>query len=193
MRTAVVCMPATSDPAEGSVTAYAANCPSSMRFSQCRFCSSLPATISAIAAISFSKIEVAMPAQPHPSSSATRHPSTSVMPLPPYAAGMFAFTSPSSRALSITACGNSAVRSCCSATGIICSSAKSCASCCSIRCSSVRAKPIPFAWLMVVTPATTRLSEHWAAEEIRQAQKKPRRGRHPWQYAENPPRALPAH
>ena len=98
--TARVLAPATSEPAPGSVTQYAACSGSSvMRPRYFCFCSWLPATRTGASASELASKAVPMPLQPQAISSAMRTPSKHDSPMPPYSVGMWAFTRPSSHAL----------------------------------------------------------------------------------------------
>ena len=76
LRTAVVRMPETSEPASGSVRQNEASLKSSVSIPRYRFLSSSePATDSGAEARPLALIEVVMPEQPHESSSSMMHPS----------------------------------------------------------------------------------------------------------------------
>ncbi len=93
-------MPATSEPAPGSVNAIAARQPSSeaSRGSQRCFCSSVPERSSGRTGNIVAPIGAARPAQPHESSSAIRLEVTAATPPPPYSAGIACDVSPSAAA-----------------------------------------------------------------------------------------------
>ena len=76
LRTAVVRMPETSEPASGSVRQKEASLGSSVSMPRyCFLSSSEPATPSGAVARPLAPIDVAMPEQPHESSSSTSAPS----------------------------------------------------------------------------------------------------------------------
>ena len=144
LRTAVVFIRATSEPASGSER------PNEQRIgasrsggSQVAFCSSVPARITGPAPSPFAPSEVPMPEQPQLSSSPTSIPSNAPRPSPPYSSGTWRFIRPSSCAFAITSTGWRIATSCSAATGRISLAANSRASARSSFCSSVRANETP--------------------------------------------------
>ena len=141
LRTAVVRMPETSEPASGSVRQNEASLKSSVSIPRyCFLSSSEPPSASGAEASPFALIEVVMPEQPHESSSSITQPSRYDAPGPPYSSGTCVFISPTSHALRRTSSGHVPSRSYSHATGRISFAAKSCAISRSAFCSSVRVK-----------------------------------------------------
>src|SRR5829696_2239787 len=141
MRTAVVRIPDTSEPASGSVRQNEASLKSSVSMPRyCFLSSSEAATESGAEARPLAPSEVVMPEQPQDSSSSMMHPSRYEPPGPPYSSGMCEFISPSSQPLRSTSSGQVPSRSYSQATGRISFWAKSCAISRSAFCSSVSVK-----------------------------------------------------
>ena len=146
LRTAVVWMPDTSDPAPGSESPKQPRIGSETSgASQSRFCSSVPATRIGPAARPLAPIDVPMPEQPQLSSSPTSIPSNADSSGPPSDSGMWRFMRPSSWALATISAGCVWCSSCSAAFGRISFSANSRASARSSFCSSVSANETPFA------------------------------------------------
>ncbi len=89
------------------------------------FCSSVPKSRMGVKASELAIIVVYIPAQPQASSSLTMAVSRSPRPTPPYSAGTVQVRKPTSKALRMTASGNSWPRSNCAALGLISFAAKS--------------------------------------------------------------------
>src|SRR3954451_22198105 len=107
LRTAVVRMPETSEPASGSVRQKEASLKSSVSIPRYFFCSSSePATPSGAEARPLAPSEAVMPEQPHDSSSSMMQPSGEDVPGPPYSSGTCEFMSPPSHALRRTSSGH---------------------------------------------------------------------------------------
>src|SRR5918998_1707545 len=106
LRTAVVFMPETSEPASGSVRQKEASFGSSVSMPRYFFLvsSEPPRTIGAVAR-PLHEIDVPMPEQPQPISSSITQPVRKSSPGPPYSVGMWVFINPTSQAFSITFCG----------------------------------------------------------------------------------------
>ncbi len=96
LRTAVVFMRATSEPASGSESPNEQRIGASISGgSHSAFCSSVPAMITGPAPRPFAPSEVPMPEQPQLSSSPTSMPSKALRPSPPYSTGTCRFIRPS--------------------------------------------------------------------------------------------------
>src|SRR5262245_23750452 len=88
LRTAVVFIEATSDPAPGSESPNEQRTgDSSSGGSQVRFCSSVPAMMTGPAPSPLAETDVPIPEQPQYSSSPTSRPSKQPRPGPPYSSG----------------------------------------------------------------------------------------------------------
>src|ERR1700740_1707860 len=88
LRTAVVRMPDTSEPASGSVRQKEASSGASVRRPRyARLSSSEPPSITGVLAKPLQPSEVWMPEHPHESSSSIRQPSRKPAPAPPYSSG----------------------------------------------------------------------------------------------------------
>src|SRR3954452_7389179 len=139
--TAVVFMPATSEPASGSVRQNEASFGSSQSMPRYFFFSSSDAaTMSGADASPLQLSEVAMPEQPQPISSSMMAPVRLSRPGPPYSSGTWVFMSPTSQAFLMISSGQVPSLSYSQATGRISFSAKECASSRRSFCSSVRVK-----------------------------------------------------
>src|SRR5579884_3671065 len=106
LRTAVVFMPETSEPASGSVRqndASSGASPSRPRYSF--LSSSEAARMTGVAASPLHDSEVPMPEQPHAISSSMMQPSRVGRPAPPYSSGIWVFINPSSQAFSMISWG----------------------------------------------------------------------------------------
>src|ERR1700749_3315187 len=128
LRTAVVFIPETSEPASGSVRQNEASSGASDRRLRDSFLSSSEAASRTGAeARLLHDSEVPIPEQPQAISSSMITPSSTDRPAPPYSIGRWLFINPSSQALSRISPGQVASRSYSHATGRISFSAKSCA------------------------------------------------------------------
>src|SRR6266540_4809369 len=106
LRTAVVFIAATSEPAPGSVRPKEQRIGSSRSGgSQVRFCSSVPARITGPAPSPLHESDVPIPEQPQFSSSATSTPSSRPSSGPPYSIGTCRFISPTACAFATTSAG----------------------------------------------------------------------------------------
>src|SRR5436305_2992389 len=141
LRTALVFIPETSEPASGSVRQNdASSGPSPSRPRYSFFSSSEAArTIGALAS-PLHDSDVLIPEQPQATSSSIRAPSRNPNPVPPYSEGRCLFLNPSSHALSMISWGQMPSLSYSQATGRISFSAKSCAISRMLFCSSVSVK-----------------------------------------------------
>ena len=120
LRTAVVFIRATSEPASGSERPNEHRIgDSSSGGSHFAFCSSVPAMITGPAPSPLAPSDVPMPVQPQFSSSPTSIPSKAFSPRPPYSTGTLRFIRPTSWALAITSAGCRMWTSCSAATGRI--------------------------------------------------------------------------
>src|SRR3954447_13773448 len=141
LRTAVVRMPDTSEPASGSVRQNDASFGASVSIPRyfCLISSEPPSTIGAVARPLHIRV-VPMPEQPQPISSSIRQPVKKSSPGPPYSSGMWVFIRPTSQAFWMMSPGQSPSLSNSQATGRISFSAKLCASSRMSFCSSVSVK-----------------------------------------------------
>src|SRR5579885_3351278 len=112
LRTAVVFMPETSEPASGSVRQNEASSGASAKRPRYSFLSSSEAArITGALASPLQDSDVVMPEQPQLSSSSMMQPSRVLSPAPPYASGRWLFISPNSQAFSMISCGHVPSRS----------------------------------------------------------------------------------
>src|SRR5687768_11947328 len=106
LRTAVVFMPDTSEPASGSVRQNEASLGSSLSMPRYSRLTSSEAPIrSGADASPFAISVVPMPEQPQPSSSSIGQPESMSSPGPPYSSGTWTFMRPTSHALSMMSWG----------------------------------------------------------------------------------------
>src|SRR3954451_9112784 len=155
LRTAVVRIPETSEPASGSVRQKEEKIGASVSIPKYCFCSSgEPPSASGAVARPLAPMEVAMPEQPQASSSSIRQPSSVDTPGPPNSSGTWEFIRPSSQAFSRICWGQVPSLSNSQATGRISFSAKSCAMSRSAFCSSVSVKSTTVLLLRLTSQST---------------------------------------
>mmetsp|Transcript_52398 Transcript_52398/g.131702 ORF Transcript_52398/g.131702 Transcript_52398/m.131702 type:complete len:359 (+) Transcript_52398:260-1336(+) len=169
--TAVVRMPATSEPAPGSVTQYAAMSGSSvMRPRYFFFCSWLAARMTGASAKEFPSAAVWMPVHAYASSSEMMEPSTQPKPAPPYSSGIWPFIRPSSHSCFRISQGYSPVRSWCAALGRISALAKFRASSCRRIWSAFKLKHMPPSAAVLHSARAGRRTDRPAIERVRAEQ-----------------------
>src|ERR1700722_19157904 len=156
LRTAVVFIADTSEPASGSVRQNDASSGASDRRPRYSFLSSSEAAsrIGALARLLHDRL-VPIPEQPQAISSSTITPSSTDRPGPPYSIGRWLFINPSSQAFSRISPGQVASRSYSHATGRISFSAKSCAISHMSCCSSLSVKSTTTVLLRLTSQSTT--------------------------------------
>src|ERR1700722_3527567 len=185
LRTAVVFMADTSDPASGSVRQKEASSGASERRPRYSRLSSSEAAsrIGALARL-LQDSEVPIPEQPHEISSAMITPSSTDRPAPPYSVGRWLFINPSSQALSRISPGQVASRSYSHATGRISFSAKSCAISRMSCCSSVSVKSTTTFLLRLTSQSTAFMwkdsGRREGCRQVRDAGRQQRRSPHGW-------------